>query len=146
MNYDVIIATRNRSEALKLSIPLILQQGHPPQNLIIVDASDDHETVRETVIEIVGEFACSLKILHCRPNLPYQRNRGLEHVESPVVILPDDDSFWWSGVGEAIMRVYERDNDGDIGGVCAVATPTPPPGVAMALKGETVIKCVDTIS
>ncbi len=135
MDYDVVIATRNRLEALKLSIPLILKQERPPHKLIIVDASDDYETVRETVIETVAKSTCNLKILHCKPNLPYQRNRGLEHVESPVVFLPDDDSFWWPGVGEAIMRVYERDNDGHIGGVCAVATPTPPPGVAMALKG-----------
>ncbi|MFA5238858.1 MAG: glycosyltransferase family 2 protein [Phycisphaerae bacterium] len=139
MNYDVVIATRNRPEALKLSIPLILTQERLPKKLIIADASDNHEIVRETVIKLVAKTGCDLKILHCKPNLPHQRNKGLEYVESPVVVFPDDDSLWWPGVGEAIMQVYEQDTGGDIAGVCACPSEAkqPPPKAFLALTKST---------
>ena len=127
MNYDVVIATRNRPEALRLSIPLILKQGRPPKKLIIVDASDNHEQVRQAVMRVVVDFAVELEILNSKVNLTHQRNIGLKHVESPVVMFPDDDSFWWLGVGEAIMRIYERDTDGEVGGVCAADAEKWPP-------------------
>ena len=56
MTYDVVIATRNRPEALRLSIPLILKQGRPPTKLIIVDASDDHQLIRKTIKEVTGAW------------------------------------------------------------------------------------------
>ncbi len=129
MNYDVVIATLNRPEVLKLSIPLILQQKRPPHKLIVVDASDNHKEVQEAVTEAVGESSCHLKIMHCRPNLSNQRNKGLRYVESPVVMFPDDDLLWWPNYADSIMRIYERDTNGDIGGVCSRLISTPPPEV-----------------
>lgn len=119
MDYDVVIATRNRPEALKLSIPLILTQERPPKKLIIVDASDDHQLICKTVKEALGACPVELVILNSQPNSARQRNIGLKYVESPIVMFPDDDSLWWPGVAEAIMRIYERDKNGVIGGVCA---------------------------
>jgi len=127
MNYAVVIATRNRPEALKLSIPLIINQNRKPDKLIIVDSSDNHKNIEKTVLEAVGNNNINLEILQSKANLPHQRNVGLEHVESPVVIFPDDDSLWWMGVGEAIMRIYERDKNCEIGGVCASWETEPPP-------------------
>lgn len=132
MDYDVVIATRNRPGALKLSIPLILGQSRRPRQLIIVDSSDAHEQVRQTVIKAVGDFSVELKILHSNPNLPHQRNVGLGLVKSPVVMFPDDDSLWWPGVTESIMQIYEQDVNGDIGGVCGRETIQPPPAVDIA--------------
>lgn len=126
MDYDVVIVTKNRSDALRLSIPLILNQNRLPKKLIIVDASDDHQSICETVKESVGSSSVELLILNSEPNLSRQRNIGLEHVESPVVMFPDDDSLWWPGVAEGVMRVYELDTNGDVGGVCARETKEPP--------------------
>ena len=126
MNYDVVIATKNRQEALKISVPLILDQSVLPEKLIIVDSSDDHQSVRKTVEEIVGAKV-QLVIVHSKPNLPQQRNIGLDQVGSDIVVFPDDDSLWWPGVAEAIMRIYQRDKQHEIGGVCATwATDAPP--------------------
>ena len=119
MDYDVVIATMNRPKALKLSIPLILKQDRPPKKLIIVDASDNHEEVRKTVIALMNGSKVQLEIVHTKANLSHQRNTGLEYVQSSVVMFPDDDSLWWPGVAEEIVRVYELDTNGDIGGVCA---------------------------
>ena len=50
----MVIATRNRPEALALSIPLILGQSRKPRKLIVIDSSDDHAPVAEAVAETVA--------------------------------------------------------------------------------------------
>jgi hypothetical protein len=52
MQYDCVIATKNRVSALRMSIPLILKQDVLPGRLIVIDASDDHDSVRNEVLEI----------------------------------------------------------------------------------------------
>jgi hypothetical protein len=52
MQYDCVIATKNRVGALRMSIPLILKQDVLPERLIVIDASDDHDSVRTEVREI----------------------------------------------------------------------------------------------
>jgi glycosyltransferase involved in cell wall biosynthesis len=118
---------------LGLSIPLILGQFRKPEQLIIVDASDDHEHVKRVVVEVAGDTSVELKIVYTKVNLSHQRNVGLEYVKSPVVMFPDDDSLWWPGFAEAIMHIYERDINGDIGGVCGRETIQPPPDVNIAV-------------
>ena len=45
LDFDVVIATRNRPQALELSIPLILGQSRQPKKLIVIDSSDDQTRV-----------------------------------------------------------------------------------------------------
>ncbi|MCK4913149.1 MAG: glycosyltransferase [Planctomycetes bacterium] len=146
MDYDVVILTVNRPEVLKVSIPLILSQNRIPVRLIIVDASEDHSRTHASVIEAVGSCPIDLKILHSPgSSITLARNIGLEHVISPVVMYPDDDALWWPGVAEAIMRIYERDEEGDIGGVCGRETMEPPPEVHLAKHGGNKMRISDRI-
>lgn len=127
MTYDVVIATKDRPGALKLSIPLILNQNLPPEKLVIVDSSDDHPSICQIVKEIVNNGKSRLVIVHSRPNLPHQRNIGLKYVKSPIVMFSDDDSLWWQGVAQAILQIYQRDKQENISGVCATWATEPPP-------------------
>lgn len=147
MDYDIVIATRNRPSVLRVSIPLILRQERPPQRLIVVDASDDdtHEKVRQSVRQTVVDFPIELDILRAQPNSAHQRNVGLERVKSPIVMFPDDDSLWWPGVGEAIMNIYEQDTNGDIGGVCGRETAQPPPNIDITARNVYRMKISDRI-
>ncbi len=137
LDFDVVIATRNRPEALALSIPLILGQSRRPRKLIVIDSSDDHAPVAETVAEAVAEAGAqagagwggTLVVEHSGRGAAYQRNRGLDHVEAEVAFFPDDDSLFHPGTSEAIMRAYELDTEGRIAGVCAADAIDPPPGV-----------------
>jgi hypothetical protein len=52
MQYDCVIATKNRLNALRMSIPLILKQDVLPARLIVVDASDDHDAVKTEVTQM----------------------------------------------------------------------------------------------
>jgi len=134
MDYDVVIATMNRPNVLRVSIPFVVRQEPPPHQLIVVDASNDdvHEQVRQSVTQVVGDSGVYFEVLRSKANLPHQRNVGLEHVQSPVVMFLDDDSLWWPGVAKAILRIYELDTKGDIGGVCTRESSSPPPGIDMA--------------
>jgi hypothetical protein len=59
---------------------------------------------------------------------------GLAEVRAPIVMFPDDDSLWWPGTVEALMRVYERDSEVRIGAVCAAEATEAPPGTLSELR------------
>lgn len=127
LDYSIVIATRNRPAALRLSIPMMLGQSRPPVQLIVVDSSDDHPATVTAVNESVGDHPVELIILQTERGLTRQRNLGLKHVTTPVVFFPDDDSIWFPGVAQAQMEVYEKDEEERIAAVCAAESPTPPP-------------------
>lgn len=129
LSFDVVIATRNRPDALALSIPLILQQSRLPQKLIVIDSSDDHAPVAATVAQATQNWDGEVIVEHSAKGLPRQRNRGLAHVSADVVIFPDDDSLFHAGVSEAILQTYELDTDDVVAAVCAAETMTPPANV-----------------
>jgi hypothetical protein len=132
--FDIVVATRNRPQALRLSIPLQLGQSRKPRKLIVADSSDNHEEVCRTVAEVSRGFETPVECIKTSRGLTLQRNVGLRRVEAPVVFFPDDDALWLPGVAESIMRIYERDTAGDVGGVCAAETTEPPEGVIKAAK------------
>jgi glycosyltransferase involved in cell wall biosynthesis len=140
LDFDVVIATRNRPQALALSIPLILGQSRRPGRLIVIDSSDDHAPVAEAVAQAVRGaspgWGGTVIVEHSGPGSAHQRNRGLAHVEAEVVIFPDDDSLFHPGASEAIMRAYELDAEGRIAGVCAADAAAPPPGALAAARYE----------
>jgi glycosyltransferase involved in cell wall biosynthesis len=129
MPYDCVIATKNRMNAIRMSIPLILKQDVPPEQLIIVDASDDHEAVKTEASEISERlgFKNIVVVKSDAANLARQRNIGLQFVEAPIVMLPDDDSMWHGGFASNVLKIYEADVRRQVGGVTGVAALTPPP-------------------
>lgn len=129
LSFDVVIATRNRPQALALSIPLLLGQSRQPQKLIVIDSSDNHAPAAEAIAEAAAGWGGTVIVKHTAPGTAYQRNVGLAHVEAEVVFFPDDDSLFHPGTSEAIMRAYELDAEGRVAGVCAADAPGPPPGV-----------------
>ncbi len=133
MHYDVVIATRNRAEVLAISIPTFLSQSRPPASVIVVDSSADHEPVRAAVQRATAGADTRVLCLHePEPSSSRQRNIGLAEAMSPIVMMPDDDSLWFPGAAEAVMRVYERDRESSVGGVILREHREPPPGVLPA--------------
>ncbi|MBV5338805.1 MAG: glycosyltransferase family 2 protein [Deltaproteobacteria bacterium] len=130
-SFDIVIATRNRPEALKLSIPYLLNnQDRLPEKFIIVDASDDHEAVRKTLDGIKNNLHQVVEITLIKSafaSSSYQRNLGLDLVTADVVIFPDDDSMFFPHAVDAMMQVYDLDTNQEIAGVCAAESIKPPP-------------------
>ena len=123
LEYECVICTRNRPQALRMSIPLLLAQTRPPRRVIVVDSSDDHEEVRRVVAEISAGAPCEVLVLSASRGSSVQRNAGLELVEADVVFFPDDDSLCDPDYAEHVMRIYDRDTDRVIGGVTGTHRP-----------------------
>lgn len=131
LEFDIVVPTRNRQAVLPISLPLMFSQSRLPRRFILVDASDNFGAVRK-LVEGLFEQAntrIDLQILRADAGSSHQRNVGLRQVQSPVVLFPDDDSLWFPGTTEAIMRVYERDTEGVIGAVAPRVSALHPPGV-----------------
>lgn len=124
--YTIAIATRNRPDALSLSIPRMLEQSRPPAEIVVVDSSDDHEAVRALVLRLTQASKIPTIVIHGEKGLTRQRNKALEFVNHPIVFFPDDDSIWFKETAELQMSVYERDADNQISAVCGAESPVPP--------------------
>ena len=143
MSYDCVIATKNRLNALRMSIPLILKQDVLPGRLIVVEASDDHDAVRTEVHEISERlgFKDTIVAKSDASNSARQRNIGLQFVDAPVVMFPDDDSMWYDGFPANVLKIYEADVRRQVGGVTGVSVLAPPPKLAQpAYKKSTFVR------
>lgn len=129
LTYDIVIVTRNRTDALELSIPLMLAHETPPQNFIVIDSSDDHEPIAKIVRDKTKNYTGNVIIEHTTPGISRQRNLGLDKVTSDIVFYPDDDSLYYPNTIAAVMSVYERDKEQAIVGVCTKEASDAPPSV-----------------
>ena len=87
LDYTTVIATRNRPEALLLSIPRMLNQSRPPSQLVVVDSSDDHSLCQDAVKKAVGDSGVDLTVIAGQRGLTLQRNQGLDLVKHPIVFF-----------------------------------------------------------
>ena len=67
MEYSVVVVTRNRKDALKLSLPLLVGQSRPPLEIIVVDSTDDPAPIRAIVDEVARSTADPRRIHPQRP-------------------------------------------------------------------------------
>jgi glycosyltransferase involved in cell wall biosynthesis len=118
LTLDVAIATRNRPQVLDLSLPLLLKQNRKPNNIFIVDSSDDPDAVPNVLKKYLATTEIPITFIRSTAGTSVQRNVALKHVTSDIVMFPDDDSLLLPGALDAIMGIYEADVDERIGGVC----------------------------
>ncbi len=125
MDYEIILITADRPAILEVSIPTFAQQTRPARRLIVVDASRDHQAAIDAVQQASVGAPFEVQIMQGPRGMTRQRNFGIPHVESGVIFFPDDDSLWYPDVAERVMRVYEQDQAGVIGGVGQAAASAP---------------------
>jgi GT2 family glycosyltransferase len=128
MHYDVVISTLNRPESLRNCIEMIETQTEKPSRVIIVDASDEHDGVKAYVMKSRDTAIEWVFMKSDAKSLPHQRNLGLTRVQSPVVLLPDDDSMLHPWAAAKMMSAYQLDDRGQIGGVSGMAASVSPLG------------------
>ena len=119
LTIDVVIVTRNRPAALSLSLPLVLTQSFSPQQVIIVDSSEDKAPVATLVNDASRIPDIPLFVMQSARGIPLQRNLGLTKVTADITLFLDDDSLLLPDAISAIMRIYQLDRDEAIGGVCS---------------------------
>jgi glycosyltransferase involved in cell wall biosynthesis len=116
---SVIIATRNRPEALRLSLPLYLHQSLAPHELVIVDASEhsQQDKVKQVVDELAAQATFPVQFLTSEPSAAAQRNLGAKECSGDVLFFPDDDSLLYPDTMEKLAQVYALDANGALAGV-----------------------------
>ncbi|MBP1806083.1 glycosyltransferase family 2 protein [Rubellimicrobium aerolatum] len=130
--YSTVVATRNRAAALALSLPLQLAQSRLPEQILVVDSSDDPTPNQDLMARLRPTTRVALRHIVAPAGSSLQRNIGLAQVDSDVTFFPDDDSLVHPGTMDALMQVYDRDADGRIGGVGGHGVARAPEGVLSA--------------
>jgi len=124
LKWALAIATYNRPDSLKKCLQFALKQSRTPDEIVIVDASNDWEISRE-----IAQSICGPKLLYApakERGLTSQRNQIIKLSTSDILFLIDDDSFMHARCAEEIMKVYEADVKGCVAGVGAVLSSAPP--------------------
>jgi glycosyltransferase involved in cell wall biosynthesis len=108
----------------------MLKQSVKAEQIIVIDASQCERNIKLTKFTCANlklKFQC--KVIYQKSefaNLCYQRNQGLRDVKSDIVMLPDDDSFWFPDTVERILDAYRLDTDKVIAGISSLAVSNSP--------------------
>jgi glycosyltransferase involved in cell wall biosynthesis len=145
LTVDVVIVTRNRPAALSLSLPLVLSQSFQPQQVIIVDSSEEEAPVADLAKDAQRSSEIPILALRSLPGIPVQRNLGLKSVTADVVLFLDDDSLLLPNAISAIMRIYQLDREEAIGGVCAREATLAPEAVMREAKNTYTMTTLDLL-
>ncbi len=134
----VVIATRNRPEAIGATLASLNKQGQIPSKVIVVDSSDDEATA-----DVVAALKDSLRfeIEYRRTEIrsaARQRNLGAERAGAGIVLFLDDDVDLDPHCLQEMMTVFENDAEAAVGGVSATISNqvySDPKGVNRLLLG-----------
>ena len=122
-----IIATRNRDEYLLDAVRSLVGQTVLPQELCIVDSSEEAPT-RPAIEQLCLEAGLALDYVHPAPRgLTVQRNVGIDRTTGDPVFLIDDDVWMAPDVHEEVLAEYGRWGS-ELGGVRGVPVDPPMPG------------------
>lgn len=119
LNWGLLIATKDRLEALKKCVQLALAQTRMPTEIIVIDASADWEAHAQEIGSIVAEYP-KVRFVYDKgvmPSLSVQRNQAIDYAQADICFMIDDDSFLYPNCAERIMEIYEADTGGCVAGV-----------------------------
>lgn len=105
----IIIATRNRTDALSRCLDSLLVQNYPGYEIVVVDNAPSTSTTRDLIARRYGPGGRVNYLLESRPGLGHAHNRGLADLTASIVAFTDDDVIvdpQWLG---AIAANFARD-------------------------------------
>jgi len=115
MKVSIIICTLKRPQSVERLLKSIRHQSVLPDQLIIVDASDDHDTE-----EVVNKYSAPgqnhLEYYRSERGLTRQRNFGLSKANGDIIGFFDDDVVLEEGYLAEILKPFQNDAAGKIGG------------------------------
>jgi GT2 family glycosyltransferase len=107
MGASLLITTLNRPEELRRCVESIVRQTVLPDELVVVDASDDAR--RASLDDLVRPTTMRLVHLPATRGRTRQLNLGIGAVRGDPVIIVDDDTVLEPGFVEAMVRTFERE-------------------------------------
>lgn len=131
MKISVILCTRNRFDDFTKTLPSIAAQTRLPDELIVVDSSDEKK---------LEEYLPSLKLpfparyFHAQPGLTLQRNVGIRACTGDLVFFFDDDVALNQNYLAEVEKVFVNDAKREIGAVGGRIVKTPPQTLRLKLE------------
>jgi GT2 family glycosyltransferase len=102
-NATVVVATRNRSRSLLLSIEKLVALPERPSVIVVDNASSD-----DTLVAVARSFP-EVTVLGLDHNAGgAARTEGVERATTPYVAFSDDDSWWAPGAITSAIRLFEE--------------------------------------
>lgn len=115
-----VVPTANRSRVLKQTLESLAAQNYQPEELIIVDASEDGLTEMICQQHFEGLRTVIRYQKAAKKGAAVQRNQGVEGIDKPVVFFFDDDIKFETGCIERLWNCIQSDDK--IGAVNAMIT------------------------
>jgi glycosyltransferase involved in cell wall biosynthesis len=106
---SIVICTRNRPADLGECLRSIAWQTRRPDEIVIVDASDDEASAARSRELAPHLTPVPVRHLHAARGLPHQRNLGVRASRGEVVTFLDDDVILDRGYLAAIVPLFEAD-------------------------------------
>lgn len=125
---DVVVATRDRPEALRRALRSILGAGTdvPLRSVIVVDNAPEPGDGRTVVGDLAAEGEPVRYLHEPRPGLSRAHNAGVRAGDAPIVVVTDDDVVVDRQWLRAIAEAFADDRVGAVTGlVLPIALDTP---------------------
>lgn len=129
MNWSLCIATLNRQAVLLRTLRHATMQSCPPDQIVVVDVSDNWQETAEKAKLLLIEFPdIQLDYMtHAVRSSATQRNIGVEKCRHDIVFMIDDDSFMHPTCAEEVLKIYAADTNHDVAAVGALLVSDVPP-------------------
>src|SRR5713226_1412301 len=114
---SVVIATRNRTDPLRVTLGTLCDQSLMPGEVWIVDSSDDSGT--QQLVESLAPDA-TFHLCYIRSEVrsaAHQRNLGADQAAGDLLVFIDDDVRLAPQFLEELVRPFDDDKDGCLAGV-----------------------------
>lgn len=115
MNVSIIIPTRNRQKDVIECLKSISIQSLKPNEIIVVDASDDQRLRHE--LNKLELAPVNLIYLYDQSGLTHGRNIGVQKATGEIILFLDDDVILEKDYVKEIVNVFKEDTKKEIGGV-----------------------------
>jgi GT2 family glycosyltransferase len=133
LKWSLVIATYNRPDSLRECLRFAIAQTRPPSEIIVIDASDNFESNRQTILgDVRPRASANIKWRYekaANRSSTHQRNQGIKLATGDILFLIDDDSYMHSTCAEAVMSIYESDTRCQVAGVGILETTISPGAV-----------------
>lgn len=138
LTWGLVVATKDRLDALSHCVRLAVTQSRPPVEVIVVDASKTWDKHRDAIAAIIGEHdGIAVRYLAAaRPSAAVQRNQGIDAATADILFMIDDDSYLFPDAAEKIMAHYEADTESVFAGIELRPAGNAPDGSSVATPGS----------
>ena len=113
---SVVTPTLGRPQEVEDLLTNLAEQSHPPSELLLIDASPDHETAA-IVTARAPELPFPCRYHRAVGGTAIQRNVGIDHSTGSYIAFIDDDIRLEPHFFRLIMDAFAEDADGRIGGI-----------------------------